>query len=254
MRPFLIIAFALTPLLLCAQDADEAARSQSLPAAVVAGKRIFQQNCGFCHGPDARGASGPDLLRSALVNRDSNGNLIEQVVRNGRSDKGMPAFQLSETDVQSIAEFLHNAIKTAASVAQRVPTEYPLQKLLVGNAGSGKAYFETHCAKCHSALGDLAHIATKYKPFDLQTRIVFPSGLKPTLTVRDKSGTVFRGEQVYADEFLVTLRDKDGALHTWQRNDVHVDVSDPLAAHERLLEIYTDKDIHDVFAYLETLK
>jgi cytochrome c oxidase cbb3-type subunit 3 len=253
MRSFFIIVFTLVPFLLWAQSPD-AAQAQEMSTAISAGKRIFQQNCGFCHGPDARGASGPDLLRSALVNRDSNGDLIGPVVRNGRPDKGMPAFQLPDTDIKNIAEFLHNAIKTAASVAQRIPSEYPLQKLLVGNAGQGKTYFETHCTQCHSPSGDLAHIATKYKPFDLQTRIVFPSGLKPTLTVRDKSGTVFRGEQVYADEFVVTLRDKNGSLHTWPRKNVHVDVSDPLAAHERLLETYTDKDIHDVFAYLETLK
>jgi cytochrome c oxidase cbb3-type subunit 3 len=253
MRSLLIILIAFAPLVR-AQDPDEAAQAQSMSAAVAAGKRIFQQNCGFCHGPDARGASGPDLLRSALVNRDNNGNLIGEVVRNGRREKGMPAFQLSEADIKSIAEFLHNAIKTAASVAQRIPSEYPLQKLLVGNAGQGEAYFETHCTHCHSVSSDLAHIAAKYKPFDLQTRIVFPSGLKPALTVRDKSGAVYRGEQAYADEFLVTLRDKNGSLHTWQRKNVHIEVSDPLAAHERLLETYTDKDIHNLFAYMETLK
>lgn len=223
---------------------------------VAAGKRQFAQTCGFCHGPDGRGASGPDLLRSSLVSHDVNGNLIGEVVRNGRPGKGMPAFPLSDAEIRAIADFLHAEAKSAASVTQRNPTEYPLEKLLVGNAGAGKAYFDGAggCSGCHSVTGDLAHIGTKYKPFDLQTRIVYPSGAVPKLTVTEKSGKQFSGDQTYADEFRISLRDAQGWIHTWNRNDVKVEVRDPLAAHEKLLTTYTDRNIHDLFAYLETLK
>jgi cytochrome c oxidase cbb3-type subunit III len=250
------IFLILLPLVLFAQDQADVRAEQGASANVAAGKAQFSQTCGFCHGPDARGASGPDLLRSPLVSHDVNGNLIGQVVRNGRPEKGMPAFQLSDTEIGNIAQFLHAQAKIAASVAQRIPSEYPLEKLLVGNLNSGKAYFngQGHCSSCHSPAGDLAHIATKYKPFDLQTRIVYPSGAKPMLMVQDASGRTFSGEQVYADEFLVTLRDKEGWLHTWKRDKAQVEVRDPLAAHEKLLKTYTDSDIHDLFAYLETLK
>jgi cytochrome c oxidase cbb3-type subunit III len=220
----------------------------------VAGKAQFQQTCGFCHGPDARGASGPDLIRSEVVSHDVDGNLIGDVVRNGRPEKGMPAFQLSETDIRNIAQFLHAEALTAASVARRIPSEYPLAKLLVGNAEDGKRYFASHCASCHSPTGDLAHVATKYKPFDLQTRIAFPSGAKPVITVTDKDGKVWTGEQVYADEFLVSLREKDRAIHTFKRGSAPIGVKDPLANHEQLLREYSDKNLHDLFAYLETFK
>jgi cytochrome c oxidase cbb3-type subunit 3 len=145
-------------------------------------------------------------------------------------------------------------MRNAESVAQHIPSQYPLAKLLVGNAADGKTYFEKHCASCHSPQGDLAHIATKYTPFDLQARIAFPSGKQPELTVKDQSGHVFTGEQVYADAFYITLRDSAGWLHTWPRNNVDVTVRDPLVAHEALLQQYTDKDVHDLFAFLETLK
>lgn len=238
------------------QDPDDLARQQAADAAVGAGKSQFQQTCGFCHGPDGRGASGPDLIRSPLVSHDVNGNLVGPVVRSGRPEKGMPAFQLSDTEISNIAQFLHAQAKAAASVAQKIPSEYPLAKLLVGDAADGKAYFEGtgKCTSCHSVTGDLAHIVSKYKPFDLQTRIAFPAGAKPTVEVRDASGQVFTGEQVYADEFLVTIRDKHGWLHTWKQTAVRVDTHDPLAEHEKLLENYSDKNIHDLFAYLETLK
>ncbi len=256
LRVFSILLWLVVPLLLSAQDPDDIARARADSTNVSAGKAQFQQTCGFCHGPDGRGASGPDLIRSPLVSHDVNGNLIGQVVRNGRPEKGMPAFQLSDAEINNIAQFLHSQAKVAASVSQRIPSEYPLEKLMVGSAEQGKAFFDGqgNCKSCHSATGDLAHVASKYKPFDLQTRIVYPSGLHPSVTVRDASGQTFSGEQVYADEFLVSLRDKSGWVYTWRRDAVQVETHDPLAAHEKLLKIYTDKNVHDLFAYLETLK
>ena len=238
------------------QDADDIRQQQANNASTSAGKALFQQNCGFCHGPDGRGASGPDLIRSTLVSHDLNGNLIGDVVRNGRPQKGMPAFPFSDVQIHQIADFLHSEAKLAATVAGRRPTEYPIEKLLVGNADAGKAYFNGagHCAGCHSPAGDLAHIASKYKPIDLQGRIVFPSGVSPRVTVIDDSGQKFEGEQVYSDEFLISLRDAGGWTRTWNRTRIKVELHDPLAAHVALLATYTDKNIHDLFAYLETLK
>ena len=254
---YALLAAALFASSLQAQD-TAAVREQQANAAgdVSAGKSVFTQNCGFCHGPDGRGASGPDLIRSSLVSHDVNGNLIGEVVRNGRPEKGMPAFPLSEVEIRNIAAFLHAEAKLAASVTQRTPSEYPLDKLLVGNAAAGKAYFNGtgKCTECHSVTGDLAHIASKYKPFDLQTRIAFPSGPVPKLTVTDRSGKSFTGDQVYLDEFQVSLRDAQGWIHSWKRSDIKLQIQDPLAAHEKLLSTYTDKNIHDLFAYLVTLK
>jgi cytochrome c oxidase cbb3-type subunit III len=239
-----------------AQDSDDIRQQQANAASASAGKTVFQQNCGFCHGPDGRGASGPDLIRSALVSHDVNGNLIGNIVRNGRPQKGMPAFAFSDVQIRQIADFLHSEARIASTVARRVPLEYPVQKLLVGNAQAGQAYFDGagKCSQCHSPTGDLAHIATKYKPIDLQGRIAFPSGANPNLTVVDEAGNKFEGEQVYADEFLVSLRDRNGWTHTWTRALVKLQVHDPLAAHVSLLATYTDQNIHDLFAYLETLK
>jgi cytochrome c oxidase cbb3-type subunit 3 len=255
MRTILLIVFTIAlTFVLQAQDPGDV-RAQQASASAAAGKKLFQPTCGFCHGLDGRGgAGGPDLIRSPLVSHDVNGNRIGPVVHNGRPDKGMPAFQLADADIQHISDFLHAEANSAASVAKRIPSEYPLDKLLVGNAQQGHAYFDAHCATCHSSTGDLSHIATKYKPFDLQTRIVFPSGAKPRLKVRDASGNTFEGEEVYSDEFLITLRDSSRWPHTWRRKDVTADETDPLAAHEKLLQTYSDKNVHDLFAYLETLK
>ena len=256
-RVGLLLGFAL----LCggnrllAQDSSALREQQANAANQSAGKALFQQNCGFCHGPDARGASGPDLIRSALVSHDANGNLIGPVIRNGRSEKGMPAFPLSDAQILQLADFLHAEAKIASTVANTIPTEYPKEKLLVGNAAAGKEFFygAGNCAQCHSTTGDLAHIASKYKPIDLQSRIAFPSGATPTVIVTERSGKRSSGEEVYIDEFLVSLRDQDGWIQTWTRNTVKLEIHDPLAAHKNLLTTYSDKNIHDLFAYLETL-
>ena len=235
----------LTAATLFAQDPDRE---------IAAGKSQFSQTCGFCHGANARGASGPDLIHSSLVSHDVNGDLIGQVVHNGRPDKGMPAFQLSDDQVKAIAAYLHSEAKLASTVYARGPGDYPLDKLLVGNAAAGKRYFAEKCTGCHSATDDLAHIATKYKPVDLQSRIAYPSGSVPTVTVTEPSGKVSTGSEVYSDEFNISLRDKNNWFHSWNRKLVQVDVQDPLAAHAKLLFTYTDENLHDLFAYLETLK
>ncbi|MBV9759120.1 MAG: c-type cytochrome [Acidobacteriaceae bacterium] len=251
----LLAVLLVAALRLPAQDPDDMGQKQAADAQASAGKLLFQQNCAFCHGPDARGASGPDLIRSTLVNHDVNGDLIGQVVRNGRLQKGMPAFSFSDAQIRQIATYLHSEAALASTVARRAP-DSPPETLLVGDANRGKAYFNGagKCSTCHSPERDLAHVATKYKPIDLQSRIVFPAGLNPTVTVTESSGRSFEGEQIYADEFTVTLRGRDGWTRSWNRARVQVRVQDPLAAHVAQLSVYTDRNIHDLFAYLETLK
>ncbi len=249
-----LIACALRPNLLAAQDSGA---SKTSPGSAAEGKTVFQQKCGFCHGADGSGGEGPDLLHSSLVLHDNAGSLIGPVVRGSRQDKGMPAFQFSDVQIQAIAAFLHEEIKADATIFYTNSTaNYSLQRMLVGNAQEGKAYFNGagKCDSCHSPSGDLAHIASKYKPVDLQTRIAYPAGAVPNLTVTLASSEKISGAQIYEDRFLVSLRDANGWTHTFQRNKVKLETRDPLAAHKALLTTYTDKEIHDLFAYLETLK
>lgn len=258
MKSFLaaIIAIALGSGCVVAQYRTDTESQKGNSAGVAAGKTAFQQNCGFCHGPDGRGASGPDLIRSTLVSHDVNGDLIGEVVHNGRPQKGMPAFQLADSQIHQIAVFLHAQAILAHDIARDVPTDYPVEKLLVGNADAGKEYFNGagKCSQCHSPTGDFAHIASKYKPLELQSRIAYPYGANPTAVVTDKSGHQFKGDLIYSDEFFITVLNSDGSQRTFSRPAVKLEVHDPLAMHVALLTQYTDKDIHDLFAYLETLK
>jgi cytochrome c oxidase cbb3-type subunit 3 len=226
-------------------------------AAVTRGRTEFKSSCGFCHGDDATGNRAPDLIRAPDTNRDVNGNLLRPIIRNGRADKGMPAFAtLSDAAVNDIIVFLHKQAYSALHSAT-VPSDYPVAKLLTGDAGEGKAYFSGPggCTGCHSASGDLAKVASKYKPVDLQQIFVYPgASRRRTATVTTLDGTKIEGSLKLADEFTVAIVGPDGWYRSWPRDKVHLEIHDSLAAHRALVEKYTDRDIHNLFAYLETLK
>jgi cytochrome c oxidase cbb3-type subunit 3 len=189
------------------------------------------------------------------VNHDKNGDLIAPVIHQGRPDKGMPAFPLGDQQVDDIVTFLHFRVQEGLNSAG-VPRDYPLEKLLTGNAEAGKAYFDGAggCAKCHSTTGDLKGIAGKYTPLVLQHRILAPPGPKPSVVVTLANGTRISGTLLHEDEFDLAIRDTDGWFHSWPRREVRAEIHDPLDAHRNLMTQYTDPDIHNLFAYLETLK
>lgn len=257
----LAIISAATLATLC--PAGSAAQAQHPPDAAVIqrGSQQFQQSCAFCHGPDATGGRGPDLIRSPLVAHDVNGDLIGPVIHNGRPDKGMPALPLTGDQIKAVSAFLHDRAQQALDSA-RLPKTYALSKLLTGNAAAGRAYFDGAggCVQCHSPTGDLKGIASKVQPLDLEARMLYPEarrGHRPitvTGTVTLASGEQLSGKLEYLDEFTVALIDSSGWYRSFPRNDFKVEVHDPLAAHRELLGKMTQDEFHNLFAYLETLK
>lgn len=236
---------------------NTAARPQAAAQdpAVQRGHKQFQQSCGFCHGADATGARGPDLVRSPLVAHDVKGDLIGEVIRRGRPDKGMPSVPATDEQVSDISAYLHARSDEAAKSAE-VPKTYPVEKLLTGNAETGKTYFSGSggCKNCHSPTGDLAGIAHKYSATDLQARMLYPEGHAASVVVTRASGDQVKGSLTHIDDFEVALRDVSGWYRSFSREGVKVDVQDPLSAHRQLLDKITSADVHNLFAYLQTLK
>jgi cytochrome c oxidase cbb3-type subunit III len=230
--------------------------AQSPPREVIErGHQQFQQSCGFCHGADATGARGPDLVRSPLVAHDVNGNLIGEIIRSGRPDKGMPAVPLASAQIADVAAYLHARAHEALDSGQ-VPGNYPLSRLLTGNAQAGKTYFNGAggCTACHSSAGDLAHVASRYSPMELEARMLAPSPHPSTVIVTLPGGEQVKGRLVHLDEFTVGLRDASGWYRSFSRANAKVDVQDPLVAHRELLNRLSQDDVHNLFAFLVTLK
>jgi cytochrome c oxidase cbb3-type subunit III len=261
--PLLTLFFFLGLWNSAAQPQTPAQGKAAPDPAIERGRKQFEQSCGFCHGPDATGARGPDLVRSTLVAHDVKGDLIGEVIRRGRPDKGMPPMPMTDEQVADVAAFLHARAKESLESAS-VPKTYPVENLLTGNAEAGKTYFNGAggCKNCHSPTGDLAGIATKYSPIDLEARMLYPSGrrttdntgIHTTAIVTLPSGEQIKGQLVHADDFVVGLRDASGWYRSFSRDRVKVELQDPLAAHGELLDKLTQADVHNLFAYLESLK
>lgn len=236
------------------------------PVAAERGKKIFAPTCGFCHGADAAGKSAPDLIRSQLVLHDEGGSMIGPVIHSGRPDRGMPAFpSLTNAQIADIATFLQ-ARKQATSNR----FGYVIQGLVTGDAKAGDSYFngDGKCSTCHSATGDLAGIAKRFEPVDLQRRFLSPGPSlldsfmgkqskplpSPKATVQLPSGETVSGTLVREDEFNVELKDAAGWHRSYSREGAHVQIDDPMTFHREQLAKYTDADMHNLLAYLETLK
>lgn len=227
------------------------------PVQVEAGGALFQQNCAFCHGRDAGGGeSGPDLTRSKLVSSDKNGEEISVVLHNGRLEKGMPRFNLPDAEVMNLVAFVHSQQDKAMSGTgnRRGVDEADLH---TGNAAAGKLYFNGAggCVTCHSPEKDLAGIATKYSGLRLEEQMLYPRDVKrPTATVTTRTGQTFTGPVGYQDEFNIALTDSFGVYHSWPTDAVKYKVENPLKGHADLLDRYSDDDVHNVLAYMQTLK
>jgi cytochrome c oxidase cbb3-type subunit 3 len=220
------------------------------------GGALFGQNCAFCHGRDAAGGeTGPDLTRSKLVAKDVAGDKIAEVLRQGRPQKGMPPFTFNATEVAELVAFIHEQ-RSQAKLHNGNRRGVEVADLQTGNVAAGKEYFNGAggCASCHSSTGDLAGIASRYEGLELEERMLYPDGAKSRVTVTLPSGKTAAGTLEYLDEFTVGLRDTDGTYHSWPVSSVKYSVASPADAHVAQFPKYTDADIHNLMAYLQTLR
>jgi cytochrome c oxidase cbb3-type subunit III len=247
-------------------------RPLASPDVIARGKAVYGVNCTACHGSDLRGGDqgGPSLLRSLVALSDQHGELISPIIHGARQDKGMPSFNLSDADSAAVAEFIHSVLAHVGRQASPPGSPDPTAlNVLVGNAAAGGNYFKSNCASCHSVTGDLSGLAGKFgDPRDLQNAWVSGGGgggrggrggqgdRAETVTVTLSNGGKFEGRLVHKDDFLVTLILADGTRRSFTRvgDDPAVVVHDPNEAHKKLAMTLDDKSMHDVTAYLATLK
>lgn len=229
------------------------------------GKTIYVAECITCHGTKARGTErGPDLVRSLIVLKDRYGSTIGPYLLKPHPVNAT----FSKAQIEDMSHFLHQKVGDTL----RTGPYNSVLNVLTGDPKAGEAYFNGagKCSSCHSTTGDLAGVAKKYDPPALQLKFVFPQTVafgrramaanqpkrpQVQVTVTPASGERVTGTLVMMDDFDVSLRDATGQYHSFARTpDLKVETRDPYAAHVALLDQYTDKDIHNVLAFLETLK
>lgn len=237
------------------------------------GKTVWTAECTSCHGADARGTpKGINLIRSTLVLHDRNGSDIGPVLKKGHpTQSGNPSTSFTDDQITDLANFLRQRVNDSF----RGSPIFAPRNILTGDPRAGEAFFNGpgRCGACHSPTGDLAGVGRKYEPVDLQQRMLFPNpgggrgrgrGAAPaatpsraavTVTVTPQGGQAVSGTLVEMDDFTVTLRDQSGVIRTFNRTPMTaVTKNDPLAQHRAMLDTLTDKNMHDLVAYLETLK
>jgi cytochrome c oxidase cbb3-type subunit III len=283
MRAALALLIAASAANLAAQTHEEAVPARPIqgagqfpsrppgdPAVVARGKTAYMANCSYCHGDDARGGAngGTNLLRSDYMMRDRDGELLAPFLKTSTLNEHK--FNFTPEQVADIAAFIHEfKINSRDPGRMRPPT------VVVGDAKAGQAYFQSKCASCHSVTGDLKGIASRFDdPRNLQQTWLMPlvvggrpgggppivstgSKVPPvTVTVTLPTGEKVEGALGRIDDFIVTLTQPDGATRSFRRegDTPKVEIHDPLKPHKDLLPVYTDKNIHDVTAYLVTIK
>jgi len=250
------------------RDVGPADRPRVDPAAADRGRSVWTAECLSCHGEQARGtANGPSLLRSAKVTSDRGGTVLGPFFKAGHPMTSGKA-SASLTDAQVI-DLLHFILQRRNDTL-RGSALFDVQNILTGDAKAGAEYFNGAggCTSCHSVTGNLAGIAARFAPVDLQQRMLFPSGrggrgrasaqsnaAAVTVTITPPAGASTSGVLMQMDDFFVTFRDASGVVRVVRRSpDVKIVTVDPLQAHHELLDRITDTNIHDLVAYLETLK
>lgn len=175
----------------------------------------------------------------------------------------MPKIDLTSAQVGDVAAFVHNFRVGGYDISRERPPS-----ILVGDAKAGEKVFNAKCASCHSVTGDLKGFGARSSdPMALQQAWLMPAGgrgsapgitdVPPvTATVTLPSGQKFEGRLMRIDDFIVALQLQDESHHSFRRNgDIpKVEVHDPMAPHKALLRTYTDKEIHDLTAYLVTIQ
>ena len=198
-----------------------------------------------------------------------------------------PSASFTDEEVVALANFLRQRVNDT----MRGSPLFTVGDIVTGDAKAGEAYFngDGECATCHNAtdaqpggrvdadsrtrrsaaahaLPDGRRTGTRPR----RTRGPACRGVDPAaaaqaqaaadrnavkVTIAPASGAPMSGVLVEESDFYVTLRESDGTVRVVRRAPgMKITKTNPMQAHIDLLDRVSDKQIHDLVAYLETLK
>lgn len=187
----------------------------------ISGKQTFGRRCAGCHGLDGRGGErGPNIADKTEVRRMSNAQLAE-VISNGRSDFGMPAFgSIGAKQINAVVAFLRT-LQGVRSSSQ-----------WAGDFQRGKALFfgKTGCSECHMVSGqggfvgpDLSNYGQSLTQSEIRLAITNAdarSSHTKTATATMMDGSQITGVIRNEDNFSIQLQTASGEFHFVGKQDV----------------------------------
>jgi cytochrome c oxidase cbb3-type subunit 3 len=240
------------------------------------GRALWAQHCIDCHGSQARGSdTGPNIIRTKTVNFDRTsatpGSVLTPFLKAGHpTQSGKASASFTDEEIVGMAHFLRQRVNDT----MRSAAGFTVGDIVVGNSAAGEAFFkgDGKCTTCHNDTArNLAGIATRIPtPVDLQQRMMFPGGgggrggrgfgapaggAAIAVTITPASGPAIIGTLVEQTNLFITVRLADGSIQTVRRTPaLKIVTTNPLQAHIDLLEVITDAQMHNLVAYLRTMK
>jgi putative heme-binding domain-containing protein len=222
---------------------------------IRSGMALYRIRCGDCHGLDASGYRGPDLI--AVLAAGATDERLFQTIRIGVPGTEMPPSL--ETDAPD--DDLLMIIAYLRKIGTVAPPETP-----IGNIENGGRLFAAQCASCHRVAGrggrlgpDLTRIGAARSRAALIREIRTPSEwITPafeTVTVVTKDGQRIRGVKKNEDVFSIQVMDTRERIQGYMKSNLQ----DILYDKTSLMPVFdpgrlSDGDLNDVVGYLSSLR
>ena len=258
-------------------------------AASAAGKALWTTHCITCHGTNARGTeTGPNLTRTETVNYDratperpGTGQVLGPFLKKGhQTQSGKPSASFTDEEIMQLAQFLSERVN---ETMRGSPTYIVLnENVLTGDPKAGEAFFKGAggCTTCHNEKErNLAGIGSRITSAQqLQARVLYPgpaggrggrgrgaaaapaapatpNPLAPVTTIAMPGQSPMNVTVVEEDAFMITFVDPSGAMRTVRKGpNVKITVTNPMQWHIDFADRLEDKQMHDLTAYLWSLK
>ena len=190
------------------------------PASIAAGQQLYLTVCSGCHGVNAEGGRGPNLITARNLQRQ-NDQWLFGVIKKGIPGSDMPPSPFEDEKVWQLTAFLRNLSSPAAR--QNVPGDPAAGRQVYYGAG--------RCMNCHMIRGeggflgpDLTNIGVTKTLTEIQEGVLDPNkrfarGYMP-VRVTLKNGESIRGVARNTSNYSIQLLDSDGQLRLLSKSEV----------------------------------
>jgi putative heme-binding domain-containing protein len=259
-----IAAGALLAALVAGTGRPVAQQHSYTPLQIEEGRKLYEANCGRCHGDTGTGIPNADLFKQ--IRRETTDEGIAKLIQSGIAGTAMPPTPLTTEQALNVVAFL----RAGGVVASRSDVS------IGGDPARGKTIFtgKGGCIGCHRAEGaggttgpDLSSagaargrgaFAQPPNPAALHRSIVDPNA-EIAIPYRRyqiiaKTGALVEGRLLNQDTFSVQLSDDAGNLRSFLKSDLKQFGFLPSQMPDSYKARLTIQEVADLVSYLLTLK